>query len=72
MEARNRFERVLKSFPILDLSMDRCAGEPTGRAASMRQVVGFHGGLGSSSDMRSIVEPPSLRCQMRHLQGTLM
>lgn len=32
MEARDGFERVLHSFPILDLSMDRCAGEPKGRA----------------------------------------
>lgn len=56
MEARDRFERILNSFPILDLSMDRCSGEPTGRAASMRQGVGFHGGRGGSSDGRPIVE----------------
>lgn len=62
MEARDRFERVLKSFPILDLSIDRRAGEPTGRVAAMRQVVGFHGALGSSSDRLSTVQPPPLRC----------
>jgi len=56
MEARERFERVFNSFPILDLSMDRCSGKPTGRAASMRQGVGFHGGRGGSSDGRYIVE----------------
>ena len=44
VEARDGFEWVLNSFPFSVLCMDTCLREPTGRAASMRQGVGFHGG----------------------------
>jgi hypothetical protein len=56
MGARERFEQGLNIFPILYLSMARCSGKPSARAASMRQGVGFHGGRGGSGDVRYIVE----------------